>query len=78
MSEGTSNQSSSSEELLATFEQLPTAKKMELLWDVVSLVSQDLSRFKDPVLERETDIRDGICCNIDQRLEEIAAIYGVS
>jgi hypothetical protein len=71
------NSPSIGEELLTTFEQLPTAKKMELLWDVVSLVSQDLSRFKDPVLERETDILDGICCNIDQRLEEIKAIYGV-
>ncbi len=69
---------SSSEQLLAALESLTTAEKMEVLWDVVSLVSQDLGRFNDPVLEHETDILDSVCCNIQQRLEEIEAVYGVS
>jgi hypothetical protein len=49
---------------------------MELFWDIVSSLDQDLKRFNDPVLIRETDILDAICCNIDSRLEEIRAIYG--
>jgi hypothetical protein len=67
-----------SEDLITTsFERLPTAKKMEVFWDIVSSLDQDLKRFSDPVLDRETDILDGICCNIEQRLEEIKAVYGV-
>ncbi len=67
-----------SEDLISTaFERLPTAKKMEVFWDIVSSLDQDLKRFSDPVLERETDILDAICCNIEQRLEEIKAVYGV-
>ena len=78
MSENTSDRSpSTTEELLTQLESLTTAGKVELLWDVISLVSQDLSKFNDPVLEHETDILDSICCNIEQRLEEIAAVYGV-
>jgi hypothetical protein len=78
MNENTSDRSpSATEELLAQFESLATAEKMEVLWDVVSWVSKDLSKFNDPVLERERDILDRICCNIDQHLEELKAIYGV-
>jgi hypothetical protein len=66
-----------SEELLTSaFERLPTAKKMELMWEFLYLLNQDFGKLNDPVLSRETDFVDGVFCNIDTRLEEIKAIYG--
>jgi hypothetical protein len=63
--------------ITSAFEGLSTAEKMEVFWNIVSSLDQDLKRFNDPVLGRELDILDGITSNIDGRLEEIAAIHGV-
>jgi hypothetical protein len=63
--------------LLAGFERLPTAKKVSVFEDIIYALNEDLRRFNDPVLVHNLDILDGICCNIEQRLEEIKEIYGM-
>ena len=65
------------QELLAAFEHLPTAKKVDLFEEAMCLMTDALSRLDDPVLDRELDILDGIHSNIRGRLDEIKAIYGV-
>ena len=63
--------------LAAAFQRLSSAKKVEVFGELVYLLYEDLSKFNDPVLTRETDILDGISSNIESRLEEIKAVYGV-
>ncbi len=72
------SESSAQDLITSAFEQLPRQKKIELFQELAYILSQDLEHLSDPVLDREVDILCGICDNIDQRLEEIAAIYGVS
>ena len=69
---------SSAEDLIAsTFEQLPRQKKALAMQELAYILSQDLEVLNDPVLDRETDILCGLSDNIERRLEEIKAIYGV-
>ncbi len=63
--------------LITAYEHLPTVDKVSVFEDIVCTLSADLARFDDPVLTRELDILDSIVGNIEQRLEEIKAVYGV-
>jgi hypothetical protein len=63
--------------ITSAFEQLPRQKKVEVIQELAYILSQDLGHLNDPVLDRETDILCGLSDNIEQRLEEIKAIYGV-
>lgn len=50
---------------------------MELFADFIYALNEDFSKLNDPVLTREMDVLDGIYSNIESRLEEIAALYGL-
>ncbi len=64
--------------IVSAFEQLPTKEKLEVFEDIAYSLGEHLSRFNDPVFEREVDIISSLAGNLQQRLEEIAEIYGVS
>ena len=77
MIENNADNPTSEDLMIATFERMPTAKKMELFADFIYALNEDFSKLNDPVLTREMDVLDGIYSNIESRLEEIAAIYGL-
>ncbi len=77
MTENNENNPSSEDLMIAAFSQMPTVKKMEILADFIYELNQDFEKLNDPVLRREMDVLDGIYSNVESRLEEIAAIYGV-
>lgn len=71
------SESSTQDLITSAFEQLPRQKKVEVVQELAYLLSEDLSSLNDPVLDRETDVLCGICDNVERRLEEIKAVYGV-
>jgi hypothetical protein len=77
MTENNENNPSSEDLMIAAFSQMPTVKKLEILADFIYELNQDFEKLNDPVLRREMDVLDGIYSNVESRLEEIAAIYGV-
>ncbi|MBD2124899.1 hypothetical protein NDI39_27470 [Microcoleus sp. ZQ-A2] len=56
--------------------QLQLKQKLTAFEDIVCAVSDDLKKFRDPVLTHEVDILDASQSNIVNQIEEIAAIYG--
>lgn len=65
---------SKKENLTSLFESMPVTEKVDVLEDLISLLSTDLP--DDPVLNNQTDLLDSICCNIVSRIDEIKAVYG--
>lgn len=69
--------STPSHPLAVAFEQLPTREKLSVFEDVLAALSDDLGRFNDPVLGRELDVMGGLCSNLQNRLQELVAVYGM-
>lgn len=63
--------------MIAAFSRMPTVKKMEILADFIYSLNEDFRKLNDPVLIREMDVLNGICSNVESRIEELTAIYGM-